>query len=233
MHYRIELNDHDTGQIMADWAGALHPYSSSALSAAVEVWLLNEQWMPTLSGMLDVVQGEARRERREREAARALPAGPRNDEPIASAAEWMSAIRTGLERRGIVVRGDVTDIGHGPVEARGHDHRNGASGCPVCSRHDHSHANWRQTCPACGIEDDTDLSFWREDRPAGHSGPMWSPCRECDGSHFVFTDANTVRPCQSCNPVAYRLWREGHFAPGHRCEECAPTTRRRRGGDDE
>lgn len=29
-----------------------------------------------------------------------------------------------------------------------------------------------------------------------------------------------VSPCRVCNPVQHRRWAEGHFVPGHSCEEC-------------
>lgn len=27
-------------------------------------------------------------------------------------------------------------------------------------------------------------------------------------------------PCRVCNPVQHRRWADGHFTPGHSCEEC-------------
>lgn len=61
--------------------------------------------------------------------------------------------------------------------------------------------------------------------------PLWSPCSECDGSHFVEVDrrVNSVRPCSTCNRRAYDLWAGGHYRPNHRCETCMPTRRHRVG----
>lgn len=32
--------------------------------------------------------------------------------------------------------------------------------------------------------------------------------------------APDLMPCRVCNPVQHRRWTEGHFVPGHSCEEC-------------
>lgn len=40
---------------------------------------------------------------------------------------------------------------------------------------------------------------------------------------------DSVYPCPSCRPEQYELWRGGHFAPDHTCDECKArrATRRR------
>lgn len=53
------------------------------------------------------------------------------------------------------------------------------------------------------------------------------PCPECrDGSGYVViaeatpTAAETLKPCQVCNPSIFKRWADGHLAPDHDCSEC-------------
>ena len=231
VHYRTQPSDADADLILADWTRSLAAFDDDALKRACQAWLDNEQWMPTLSGIIEATQEEQRIAARSR-AERALPAGPRNDEPVADSKVAVRAIRAAgvlhlppastwaeLEgRASLDIEGLMEVAVTGPLVVT-HDHKRGAAECPTCSQHDHSDPEWRETCPKCGV-------------PGPPPEPMWSDCSGCDGSHYVFTGSNSVHPCPECNPTAYRLWLGGHMRAGHRCEECAPTRRRRAYADD-
>lgn len=47
----------------------------------------------------------------------------------------------------------------------------------------------------------------------------------CDGTGYYEVAPRQWIPCPSCLPSTNRRWSEGHFAPGHWCEECARATR--------
>jgi len=49
-------------------------------------------------------------------------------------------------------------------------------------------------------------------------------CR-CDGTGYYEAAPRQWIPCPACLPSTNRRWSEGHFAPGHWCEECARATR--------
>lgn len=38
----------------------------------------------------------------------------------------------------------------------------------------------------------------------------------------------SLYPCPSCRPEQYELWRGGHFAPDHSCDECRVRKGKRR-----
>lgn len=201
VHYRMQPSDAEADLVQADWVAALASYDDGTIAAAADNWLLTEEWMPTLAGFLGAVQSEARFLARTLAAEHALPAGPRNDEPLADSHVWAETIRaaTGM----LVVDPDEKRRGD---ELRGHRHDRGAAHCPVCTAQRKIDAATRTFVPP---------------------QPAWSPCRECDGSHFVYVDETSVRPCSECNGFSYALWLGGHYEPGHRCEECAPSRRRR------
>lgn len=207
VNYRATPSEEDAVVVLEDWVRALTPYRDASVTRAAEQWLRDEEWMPTLAGFMSATQAEERLARAQQ--TRALPSGPRNDEPLADSHEHAEMIRslTGLLPR--------FERSHNAGAPMGHDHHRGAAHCPVCSQHDHSDEHWRVTCPACGTHDEIEPE------------PLWSSCSECDGSHFVFVNANDVRPCSTCNRSTYDLWVGGHMAAGHRCEVCAPSRRRR------
>lgn len=39
-------------------------------------------------------------------------------------------------------------------------------------------------------------------------------------------DCVAYKPCETCNAATWRLWRDGHFAPGHRCPVCSGKRKR-------
>lgn len=189
---------------------ALALFGDETLSAAANTWLLREEWMPTIAGIVAQCEDEARALARSlNDVSHVLPPGPRNDEPLADAHAWAETIRAAT---GLVWRDPTEKPRGGDDLTRGHDHRRGADHCRVCSAQRRVDAAQREFVP-----------------PA----PAWSACRECDGTHFVETDRsrNEVRPCESCNGFSYALWLGGHMEPGHRCEECGPSGRRRRTED--
>ena len=47
----------------------------------------------------------------------------------------------------------------------------------------------------------------------------------CDGTGYYEATKGNWIPCPGCLPETNRRWAEGHFAPGHWCEECAKVTR--------
>jgi len=192
-------SDADSELILHEWTRALLGFDDECIRLATDAWLHNEQWMPTLAGMLSAVQDEQRIVARDR-AGRALPAGPRNDEPLADAHVWANAIRAAV---GLIERDPAEKA---KFDTRGHDHRDGAAGCPVCSAQKAREA---------------DVTWERAERP------LWSACSGCDGSHWVEIGPNVVVPCATCNAHLRMLWEQGHMEPNHRCEECAPSRRRR------
>lgn len=210
VNYRQTPDERDATIMMADWLSALRGFDDEAVKAATDVWLMREEWMPTLAGFLTEVEDQARALLRSEVAKHAaLPSGPRNDEPMADAHAWAETIRiaTGLR----YVEPDTRARG---ADTRGHDHHRGAEHCPVCSAQRRVEAR---------------------ERPFDPPRPQWSTCSECDGSHFVEVDDGrdglSVRPCSRCNGFAYTLWLGGHYEPNHRCDECAPVGRRRRTED--
>jgi hypothetical protein len=61
-------------------------------------------------------------------------------------------------------------------------------------------------------------------------------CIECEGSGWVETPkvetpgggtCSFVRPCQSCRPDQYQLWKNGHYSRQHSelggCKDCRPS----------
>lgn len=225
VHYRATPdNDLNAAVVLNDWTRVLDGFTDAQVGRACSAWLDNERWMPALSEVLTEVQQEARLDARLEAAAQALPAGPRNDEPIADAKVAVRAIRAAMalhlppantwaemEQRAAldyesIVPSNVVHV-RGSMDTRGHDHHNGAAGCPVCSR-------------------------VAKDEWEPRERPLWSACRECDGSKFVEVSDNVVRPCSECNRSTYTLWLGGHMEPNHRCEECAPARRRRVASDD-
>jgi hypothetical protein len=187
-----------------------------------------------LNNFLDAVQDEARIEMRARQQQ--VPTGDPHGRDVGNAHIGARAIRVarqlGLPPAGTfaemqgraqldttLIEPDQAPRQRGGMDARGHDHHNGAAGCPVCSKHDHTDPNWRQTCPECGVPK----------QPAYE----WSDCPSCDGGGWIETDIDgTYEPCGACNTHLRSLWLGGHMAPNHRCEVCAPSRRRRHADDD-
>lgn len=215
VHCRGVRPDDEMRVLMHDWPTVLADYPNEVVIAAMETWIVVEEWFPSTADFVQVCDEEsalAEAQRRNRIASSARPAvGP----AVLTMDEYAAIARPHIARLREVTRAFATGV----EDVRGHDHRNGAAGCPVCSKHDHSNPDWRITCPVCGQV------------PPDESAVL-STCRGCDGSHFIFTDHNTVKPCPECNPGVARLWREGHMELNHRCEECAPTRRARRHEDD-
>lgn len=60
----------------------------------------------------------------------------------------------------------------------------------------------------------------RRDLPA-HADP------EARADHEIAL-RNSVYPCPACRPEQYELWRGGHFAPDHTCDECRARRGKRR-----
>lgn len=48
---------------------------------------------------------------------------------------------------------------------------------------------------------------------------------QCDGIGYYEVTKGQWIPCPACLPGTNRRWAEGHFAPGHWCEECARAVR--------
>lgn len=237
-HCRGERDEQAIAVLAADLQRLLRNFPDGLVIAATDTFVVANDWFPSTSEIVNEVQAEARIEARER-AALTTGATPER-EHLADAKVAVRGIRAGralglppastwgeLEARAqLDVEGLVeveashqallAGIGRGGTDPRGHDHHNGVAGCYVCNRHDHTQPDWRETCPACG-------------------GPLpelyqWSTCSGCDGSGWVCVETHghgDVKPCMVCNATAYGLWVGGHFEPGHRCEECAPTRRRR------
>lgn len=47
----------------------------------------------------------------------------------------------------------------------------------------------------------------------------------CDGTGYYEAAPRQWIPCPACLPSTSRRWSEGHYAPGHWCDECARVTR--------
>ena len=49
-------------------------------------------------------------------------------------------------------------------------------------------------------------------------------CPECFDCGWVVAhdddEAPTMKPCRHCRPVVYGRWQDGHYVPGHSCDEC-------------
>lgn len=221
--------DEDLLITLSDWQRIFREHADEVIDAATETCLIASGYFPTTNEFLEEVQAESRARMHRRDAT--LPANPRNDEPRADSHVAVAAIRAAItlhlppagtwdemaaraQLDTSLLDEPVRDRPRGGEDARGHDHHRGRAHCPVCSRHDHSDPCWRQTCPECGV-------------PGPEPEALWSPCRGCDGSKFVMVGPNIVHPCPECNRRAYGLWLGGHMQPNHRCEECAPTGRRR------
>lgn len=55
--------------------------------------------------------------------------------------------------------------------------------------------------------------------------PLPTGACQCDGiGYYEVTRGNWI-PCPACLPGTNRRWTEGHFAPGHWCEECSRASR--------
>lgn len=59
----------------------------------------------------------------------------------------------------------------------------------------------------------------------GAAGLPKEGCRCEDGVGYYEAAPRQWIPCPACLPSTNRRWSEGHFAPGHWCEECARVTR--------
>lgn len=204
--------------MQADWERLLHAWDDSLLDAVTDTFITAQSVFPTLSEFVNELQVEARIRAR---GGLPVTTDPPHRESLGDAHVAAKAIRLALhhhltpardfaEMRGRAETMDLPEsAAHGPLldlrtqNTRGHDHRNGAHGCPVCSLHG----------PL-------------EPGPADYA---WSGCRGCDGSGWVTLDVatNTVRPCEHCRPEQHERWAMGHYEPGHTCEECSPTRRRR------
>jgi len=68
-------------------------------------------------------------------------------------------------------------------------------------------------CHACG-----GASWIEESRGTGYS------------DEIVLTPSSSERwlPCQACNGPAYDRWRDGHYEPDHRCQDCDDLRKGRR-----
>lgn len=237
-HCRGERDEAAIAVIAADLQPLLRHFDDRVVMSATDTFIIASDWFPSTSEFINEVQHEARIVTRERAAlttgeppmheavpdARVAVRGIRAALALGlpPASTWAEIeARAQLDLEGLAevetsAQALLASIARGGTDPRGHNHRNGAAGCTICSRHDHSQPDWRESCPACG-------------------GPLpdaytWSTCPVCDGSGWACEERHgfgPVRPCSVCNANAYRLWSGGHYEPGHRCEECVPTRRRR------
>ena len=66
----------------------------------------------------------------------------------------------------------------------------------------------------------------RADADVDTTGPRGKiVCPDCEGVRMIETDTaghGTYRPCERCQPAAYRRWVDGHHVAGHVCPVCRP-----------
>jgi hypothetical protein len=103
-----------------------------------------------------------------------------------------------------------------------HDHRHGAEQCPICGTHDRDDEGMHaKDCAWCTRLAEASIGVVEDfiGRPLTDADRL-SRCARCDGYGWRYTDDDRVRPCGNCQPEQYRRWHEGHWEPGHHCDEC-------------
>lgn len=80
VHFRITRTEEETAVVLRDWVRALEHFDDEVVRCAADDWLLREEWLPTLTGIIDACQAEARRVAGVRADALGLPRFPSKEE---------------------------------------------------------------------------------------------------------------------------------------------------------
>ncbi len=157
--------------------------------------------MPTLHQIVEAYQAEARHrmslaqeaDQRALDRAGAARGGPRPDGRMGR--EMVDVLRTALA--------EAIPVGD---ETRGHDHHQGAAGCPVCSRKAEIAATFEHRV--------AELLTLRRVVPVPQPVRV-ARCSNCHDNRVVVVDDDpatfSVRPCPECQPEAAEAWAAGKF----------------------
>lgn len=168
---RRQTDDEVTAWV-AQFARALHHLPLAACWEAASEWADTQTRWPS---PVDLVR-EARRLTRTAGDDRAPDTEP--------ASQSFARLHIDAMRRITARAGDLLS---------GHDHRQGADTCPVCTTSDPQITDILEQLPPPTVE-------------------RLSTCRSCDGGGICESDSGAF-PCPTCNPEGHMRWEDGYRTP--------------------